>query len=139
MRTVQWGLSLLNRDRPRWSGYRVSAELSALALAAHPSAPDLVELLHGGGYNVWVIGQDACLEVAAVRGLHTHARACHVGAAYVADPAVNDNDLEMDAGTEHALQAGGQIPEPVKVLAELLPGLLGVNQAYTDTLANQVR
>lgn len=82
------------------SGRGRSRGAARLAVAA---CPHIVELLHGLLDNLWVIGQDARLEVTLIAALHADARPREVGAADVHLLAVKDQHLEVHPGTQHPL------------------------------------
>lgn len=86
--------------------HRISRAMRAAASAARravAACPHIVELLHGLLDNLWVIGQDARLEVALIAALHVDARPREVGAADIDLLAVKDQHLEVHPGTQHPL------------------------------------
>ena len=103
-------------------------------MRAHPHG---VELLHDGRDEGRVRGQQAGLEVAAVRAFRAHARAGQVGAARVRDPAVHDDRFEVHAGTEDALHPVNQILVAIEIAAKQRARLLRVQQADLDPPARQ--
>lgn len=114
------------------------------------SLPNPVEVVGGGIDQGGLVGEDARLEVARRRALHSHPGAGQVGRADVGQRAVENQNLEMHTRTEAALQrigltlsverrcrAAPQTLETVEILAEILARLLGVQQAHLDAAAQQ--
>ena len=67
--------------------------------------PHIIKLLHGLFDDLWLIGQDARLEVALVAALHADACPREVRAADVHFLAVKDQHLEVYPGTKHPFQS----------------------------------
>ncbi len=116
---------------------RVWAVVLSLACFAVLADPNVVKLLHGLLNDLWVIGQDACLEVSLIAALHADACTREVRATDIHLLAVKDQHLEMNPGTQHTLQPVIQHWIPVKVLTEVRPRLLGMNQPHLHTPPNQ--
>lgn len=109
---------------------------AAWAVAAHPYA---VELFDGGGDEGGVGGEDACFKIAAVFAFHADARPCQVGGADVGAFQIHDDELEMHARAEHALQGGCQNRKTVKIFPKGGAGFLGVNEPHIHPALQQPR
>ena len=102
------GTSLLNvcfAEKKRFLCNRVATKPFSFAAFAHLANPNLIELVHGLFDNRWVVGENARFEVACSFAFHADSGSSKVGASDVDFLAVEDNHLEMDARTEHTLQA----------------------------------
>ena len=110
--------------------------LAGFAVFAHP---DVVELLHGLLDDLWNIGQDARLEIALIAALHADAGSREVSAADIHLLAVKHQHLKVHPWTQHPLQSVIQHGIPVKVLPEVRPWLLSMNQPHLHTSPNQQR
>ena len=108
--------------------------LTGFAVLAHP---DVVKLLHGLLDDLWITGQDASLEVTLIAALHADASAREVSAADVHLLAVKNQHLEVNPGAQHPLQPVIQHGIPVKVLPEVRPRLLSMNQPHLNPSPNQ--
>jgi len=104
-------------------------------MRAHPNG---IELGDGGGDELRIAGPDAGLEVALAIAFHADAGAGKVRGADVGCLEVEDQHLEVHAGTQGPFQAGRQDRVPVEILPEVGPGLLGVDQADADAFFDQI-
>lgn len=82
----------------------VWAEVLAAASFAVLTHPDIVKLFHGLLDDLWLIGQDACLEVALIAALHADACTREVSATDIDLFAVKNKHLEVHPWTQHSLQ-----------------------------------
>lgn len=78
--------------------HRVGAELLAAAGFALEARPHGVELVHSSLHQGRVFGQDTRLKVAGAAAIHPQTGAGQVGAAYVGQFEVEDDNLEMHPG-----------------------------------------
>ena len=101
--------------------------------------PDVVELLHGMLDDLRIIGQDARLEVTLIATLHADACPREVCAADIHILTVKDQHLEVNPGTQHSFQPVIKHGIPVKVLPEVRPRLLSMNQPHLNPSPNQQR
>ena len=116
---------------------RVTAVFLAAAVLALETGPDGVKLVHGGFHQLRIIGEDARLEITGAGTLHSNAGTGEIGAANVRQLAVEDNYLEMHAGTQGTLKAREEDRIVVKVLTEIGAGFLGVNEAHFPALLDK--
>ena len=117
---------------------RIPAVFLSTAVLTLESGPDGIKLIHSGFHHVRLIGEYTGLEVACAGTLHTYAGTGKIGAADVRQLAVEDNYLEMHAGTQGTLKAREEDRIVVKVLTEVGAGLLGVNEAHFPTLLDKI-
>ena len=115
----------------------VWAEVLAFAGFAMLAHPNVIKLLHGLLDDLWNIGQDARLKVALIVALHADAGTREVSAADVHLLAVKNQHLEVNPGAQHPFQPVLQHGIPVKVLPEVRPRLLSMNQPHLNTSPNQ--
>ena len=73
--------------------------------------------------------------------MHNGDSPCSIGTVPVVHYAIGapQNALRWHLAHIPPRQTGGKIPVAVKVLAELLPGFLGVDKAYAHAFAYEVR
>ena len=102
------------------------------------SHPDLIKLVHRLLYDVRIISQNAGLEVTSAISLHADASTSEIGTPNLRLSVIKDHHLEMNPWTKHSLQPIIQNREPVKVLSEVWPRLLGMNQPHSHTFLNQL-
>ena len=126
-------LTLLATHNPIHAEFLSAA---AGAVAAHPYA---VELFDGGGDEVGIGGEDARFKIAAVFAFHADACPCQVGGADVGAFQIHDDELEMHARAEHALQGGCQNRKTVKIFPKGGAGFLGVNEPHIHPAFQQPR
>ena len=117
----------------------VWAEVFALTGFAVLAHPDVVKLFHGLLDDLWLIGQDASLEVTLIAAFHANAGAREIGTADIHLLTVKDQHLKVNPGTQHPLQPVIQHRIPVKVLPEVRPRLLSMNQPHLKPSSNQQR
>ena len=116
-----------HRDTPlSLFGNPVTAEGFSFALGTSSPLPDAVEVVGGGIYQRWFVGEDSSLEVTVVVAFHAHAVALEVGATDIGYRAVENHYLEMHSWTELALQFRPQAWILVEILAEVLTWFFGV-------------
>lgn len=106
----------------------VRAVLLAAAGGAGLAHPHGVEMTDGAGHQLRIRGQDARLEIAALRALHAQCSTCQVRRPDVGRLQVHDDELEMHPRTHHPLQVGCKDGVLVEILAERRPRLLGMDQ-----------
>ena len=117
----------------------VWAVVLALTGFAVLADPNVVKLLHGLLGDLRIIGKDAGFEDALIAALHTDAGTREVSATNIHLLAVKHQHLEVNPGTQHSLQPVIQHRIPVKVLPEVRPRLLSMNQPYLNPSPNQQR
>ena len=100
--------------------------------------PDLIKLVHRLLNDFWLISQDASLEVTRAISFHADAGTCKIGTTNIRLFAIKDHHLEMHPWAKHSLQPIIQNGEPVKVLPEVRPWLLSMNQPHSHTFLNQL-
>ena len=116
-----------HRDTPlSLFGNPVAAEGFSFALGTSSPLPDAVEVVGGGIYQRWFVGEDSSLEVTVVVAFHAHASACEVGGADVGGGAVENHYLEMYPWAESPFQPAPQARILVEILTEVLTWFFGV-------------
>lgn len=115
----------------------VLAILLAAAGGAGLAHPDGIEMLDGTGHQLWIRGQDARLEIAALRAFHAQRRSRQVRRPDVGRLQVHDDELEMHPRTHHPLQVGGKDGVLVEIRAERRPGLLRMDQPHIHPTLQQ--
>ena len=70
--------------------------------------------------------------------LHANVGACEIGTTNICFFAIKDHHLEMHPWAKHPLQPIIKNWEPVKILPEVRPWLLGMNQPHSHPFLNQL-
>ena len=92
----------------------------------------------GGGIDESrLVGEDAGFEVAVALPFHADAGTREVGGANVGHSAVENHYLEMHPRAESPLETRPETGVAVEVLAEVVAGLLGMQQADVDATPQQ--
>ena len=99
--------------------------------------PYFIKLIHGLLYDFWFIGQDARFKVTSAITLHSNAGTSQIGAADIHFFSIKHKHLEMHPRAKHPLQPIIQNREPVKVLTEVWPRFLGMNQSHCHSFLYQ--
>ena len=116
----------------------IAAESLPAAVLALESRPDSIELVHGGIDKSGFIGQDTCFKVTGPCAFHSDPRASEVGRSDIGSLAVEDNDLEVDTWAEGPFQTGEENRILVKVLPEIGPRFLRMDQPDLFPFLDQV-
>ena len=130
----------LKRYKSHWLllDNRVRTVFLSPALLASEPCPDRIKLVHGSLNEDRIVCEYARLEVPGSRTLHPDTGPGQVGGAEVGDLGVEDEDLEMHAGAEHAFQPGEKDRIPVEILTEVGPRFLGVDKTNFAALRDQI-
>lgn len=99
--------------------------------------PECVELVDGGFHELWVVGEDACLEVAAELAFHSDAGTGEICRTDIDRLQIKNQHLEVHSGTQHAFQIGGKNGIFVEILTEIWSWFFGVNQADAHATLEQ--
>ena len=100
--------------------------------------PNIIELVHGLLNQLWIVGEDAGLEVAGAVAFHADACAGEVGAADICHLAIENKNLEMYSRTKHPFQAIKQGRIFVEVLTERWTRLLGMNESHLNAFFDEL-
>ena len=100
----------------------------ATVLAFEPG-PDGVEVVYSRIHEVRLVGEDAGLEVAGTGAFHPETGSSEISRADIDRLEVEDDYLEVDARAKDTLQVRKKDRVAVEVLAEVRPGLLGMDEA----------
>ena len=119
------------------SVYAITAEVFPLAVAAVKSTPYAVEVVGSGIDESGLVGEDTGLEIAVALPFHADAGTCEVGGADIGHGAIENHDLEVHPRAELPLEARPEAGVAVEVLAEVVAGLLGMQQADVDAATQQ--
>ena len=109
---------------------RVGAEIFAFAIFAVTAYPYIVKLIHRLLNDLWLVCQDASLEVASRVCLHADAGTSEVSAADIHLFTVEHQHLEMHTWAEHSLQSVIQYWVLVEILSEVRSRLLSVDESH---------
>jgi len=120
--------------------YRIRAMLPALAVMTVFSQIKFVYPVHELIQLVFIVEDEASLEITFVGVFGPHSGTRQIGGAHKGPNTVNDDGFRVYSGAQNALEqiAVDQGLETVEVLAKARSGLLGVNEAYRYPRFHQI-